>query len=133
MRTATILLVCLLPALACADYEAGLRSYRAKDYVAAFSEWLPLAAQGDVKAEYAIGSLFASGLGVKKDYPEAAKWFRKAAEQGYAAAQNALGSAHQFGRGVPRDEVEATRWYQKAADQGFIGGPEQPWIPLSQR
>lgn len=109
----------LASSLGFADYQAGLKSYEAKNYANAFSEWLPVAAQGDAKAQYRIGLLFATGRGVDKDYTEAAKWYRKAAEQGFALAQNNLGVLYHYGRGVSQDDVEATKWYREAAIRGL--------------
>ena len=119
MRNPVILLL-YFAAIAHADYAAGLRSYQAKDYVNAFSEWLPLAAQGDARSQNAIGSLFASGRGVTQDYSEAMRWYQKAADQGYAPAETAIGSLFLSGRGVTRDYAVAVVWFQKAADQGFV-------------
>ncbi|HVO65659.1 MAG TPA: hypothetical protein VMT12_04165 [Syntrophales bacterium] len=48
------------------------------------------AAQGDAEAQYRLGTLYATGEGVKKDRGEANKWFRRAASQGHAKARESL-------------------------------------------
>ena len=44
------------------------------------------AEQGDAKAQFSLGFMYANGQGVPKDDAEAMKWYRLAADQGYAAA-----------------------------------------------
>ena len=47
--------------------------------------------RGDAAAEYALGTMYVLGRGVRVNEIEGARWYRKAAERGYAAAENALG------------------------------------------
>ncbi len=77
------------------------------------------AAQGDVLAEYDLGTLYADGRGVTKDPGQADLWFRKAANQGYAIAQYRLGRLYDATHGGISDDAQAAAWYQKAADQGL--------------
>ena len=77
-----------------------------------------VAEQGDVLAQYNLGTMYAEGKGVPQDYTQAAHWWRRAAEQGDAGAQVKLGSMYTLGRGVPQDDAEAVRWYRLAAKQG---------------
>lgn len=42
--------------------------------------------QGEKRAQYALGVMYANGLGVETDYVEAEKWYRKAAAQGHEDA-----------------------------------------------
>lgn len=46
--------------------------------------------QGEPQAEYAVGYLYANGLGTAQDLQMAAFWVRKAAMQGYPDAVRAL-------------------------------------------
>jgi len=78
----------------------------------------PLAANGDVKAQYSLGVLYYRGEGVPQDYAESARWYRKAAEQGYADAQYCLGFMYTNGYGVPKNLVEAYKWCTIAAEKG---------------
>ena len=78
---------------------------------------LQSAEQGDPKAQYELGLMYAKGDGVPEDYQEAVKWYRKAAEQGQASAQSKLGGMYYLGQGVPTDYKEAAKWFQLAAEQ----------------
>jgi TPR repeat protein len=66
------LLACA-PTLARADYAAGLQAYDSGDYTTAYLEWLPLAKQGDAKAQHGLALLYETGHGVPtRDDTEAA-------------------------------------------------------------
>ena len=52
--------------------------------------WRKAAEQGDMNAQYALGSLYRYGQGVTQDYAQAAQWYLKAAEQGDTNATTAL-------------------------------------------
>jgi TPR repeat protein len=103
----------------CAPSLAGLD--------ASFERTKELADQGDPRAEfdrgdmYALGDLYAMGVGVPQDYAEAVKWYREDAEQGNANAQFNLGFMYSAGQGVPQDYTEAVKWFREAAEQGHAG------------
>ncbi len=79
----------------------------------------PLAEQGDVAAQFALGSMYSLGQGVPQDTAEAVRWARMAAEQGSAQAQLLLGAMYAEGQGVPQDYAEALKWHRLAAEQGL--------------
>ena len=83
-----------------------------------FEATLKAAEQGDAEAQYDLGRMYLTGIGVPGDKAEAVKWTRKAAEQGHARAQFQLGFAYDLGEGVPEDNTESVKWYRKAAKQG---------------
>jgi TPR repeat protein len=83
-----------------------------------FDETKALAGQGDVRAQYNLGLMYADGDGVPENGAEAVKWYRKAAEQGDADAQYNLGYMYADGLGVPENGAEAVKWFRKAAAQG---------------
>jgi TPR repeat protein len=119
LRTAAFLLCTAVSAPVMAqDFDKGLGAYEAGDYETALQEFLPLAAQGDVTAQFNLGVMYYNGIGVTQDYAEAANWYRKAAEQGNASAQYNLGVMYDNGIGVTQDYAEAVDWYRKAAEQG---------------
>ena len=89
------------------------------DIVKDKSQIIRLARQGDTKAQYDLGVLYATGEGVPEDKVEAVRWFRLAARQGYADAQFNLGVMYDKGEGVSKDDVEVVRWYRMAAEQGY--------------
>ena len=113
------LLLCLSTVLGWAGLEEGIQAYKNGDYATAARELLPLAQQGDARAQFLLGALYAQGHGVPLDYSAAAQWFRRAAEQGHVAAQYNLGVRYHEGRGVPRDPAQAAEWFRRAAQQGF--------------
>lgn len=78
-----------------------------------------LVTQGDEKAQYKLGLLYAHGDGVPQDYAMARQWYEKAAVQGYMKAQHNLGVLYANGQGVPQDYVLARNWFEKAAAQGL--------------
>ena len=102
-----------------ADVEEGIRAYQSGDYPTAVRALLPLAQQGDARAQFLLGALYAQGYSVPQDYGVAAQWFRRAAEQGHVAAQFNLGGQYHEGRGVPHDPGQAAAWFRRAAQQGF--------------
>ena len=77
-----------------------------------------LAEQGDVTAQYKLGTAYEEGSCVHIDNEKAVFWYRKAAEQGNSSAQYSLGRMFDYGCGVPEDKQEAAIWYRKAAEQG---------------
>ena len=93
-------------------------AYDRQDYVLALRLCRPLAEQGDIDAQTAVGNLYYEGWGVEQNYTSAANWFRKAAEQGDATGQFSLGWAYEQGDGVLQDYVLAHMWYNLAAAQG---------------
>lgn len=74
---------------------------------------------GDAKAQFRLGEIYQSGIGVNKNAVEAFKWYLKAAEQGNCVAQNNLGNMYFNGEGIRKNEAEAVKWYMKAVEQGY--------------
>ena len=100
-----------LEAVAVTPLEQGIAAFRRDDTAKAIQILQPLAARGDVQAQYY--------LGLSHEYtPEAAQWFQKAAEQGHARAQYFLYSFYRDGIGVAQDPVQAGHWLRKAAASG---------------
>ena len=102
-----------------ANLDKGIDSMLSGDYAAAFLELLPLAEQGNPKAQTLIGVMFEKGEGRPKDKKKAVRWYKLAAEQGNANAQHNLGYMYQYGTGIRKDYKEAVRWYRLAAEQGY--------------
>ena len=90
MRTATVLLavvVVLVAAPACTDYEAGKEAYDRGDYATALTKFRPLAQQGDARAQYNLGVMYYRGYGVTKDDVLAHLWLNLAAVRGLEPAR----------------------------------------------
>ena len=78
------------PALA-GPFEDGATAYRAGDFATALEHWRPLADRGNAAAQFALGNMYDSGMGVPQDYAQAFAWTRKAADRGFRDAQNKVG------------------------------------------
>ena len=104
---------------AVADYAAGLKAYDGGDFAEALEVWLPLAKEGDAKAQHGVALLYETGRGVPaKDDVEAAKWYAAAALQGIAESQANLALMFAEGRGVGQDYGRAAELWQQAAAKG---------------
>lgn len=113
-----------LPSSAPLSGEEPYAALQRGDFRLAAGLFYPLAEKGDARAQYNLGLLYASGLGVTHDYQAALKWHRMAAKQGHAGAQNELAQMYSRGQGVPQDDVRAYMWYSIAAES-LSGGSKQ--------
>ena len=93
-------------------------SLNAGDYRSAIQLFERLAKQGDVSAQYNLGSIHSRGFGTPKNFKVAAAWLQKAAEQGHSEAQFDLGTLYRRGEGVQKDAQLAMKWWRKSADAG---------------
>ena len=105
------------PNTATGDYEVGITAAQNGDFETALTEFSAAAEQGLDLAQYNLGVLYYSGLGVETDYEKAYEWTKKAAEQGHLAAQFNLGTLYFNGLGTRRNPEEAFQWYSVAAQQ----------------
>lgn len=83
------------------------------------------ASQGNVEAQYQLGSLFEDSQ-LPRDYETAASWYKKAAQHGSAKAQARLGVFYSHGMGVVKNANDAILWTGKAALQG--NADAQYWL-----
>ena len=111
-----VLLSAVMALPAWADFKAGMKAYKKKDYVTAMREFR---SDGKPEANFNIGIMYYKGEGVKQDKKEAADWLRKAAELGYGQAQFILSAMNFTGDGIERNILEGVKWIHKAADNGF--------------
>ena len=118
-RVAFAVLACFLATPSAAqNFYKGMEAYQRADYATARNEWQPLAAQGDKLAQYNLGVIYESGLGVPVDKSQALLWYRKSAKQGFALAQNNLGRMFYAGDAVVPDYARAATYFLKSAAQG---------------
>jgi uncharacterized protein len=108
-----LVLVAAGPAAA-GPLQSGIAAYNAHDYPAAARLLLPLAEQGNAKAQAYVGLMYANGRGLVQNYIAAARWYRRASEQGIGVAQFMLGLMYDKGHGVPQDFVIAYMWLNLA-------------------
>jgi len=102
-----------------ADIQSAVDAYKAKDFSAAFEKALPLAEQGNARAQNLLANIYILGTkDIPKDYEKSWEWNEKAVSQGYAGAMNTRGYLHELGYGVEKDDkkAEAFEWYLKAAE-----------------
>lgn len=116
--TVTLFLI-LTSQLCLADFKKGGDAYKNGDFKTAAEEFLKDAQNGDHRAMYALGSMYAAGHGVEQDYKEAYKWFSRAAKYGRPDAQYKLGVMYDEGVGVEQDYNKAGKYYSKAAKRGY--------------
>lgn len=100
------------------QFEDGLAAYNRQDFKVVVTLWRAAGDQGDVNAQYHLGTMYLDGRGVKQDYAEAMKWLHMAADRGQAGAQNRIGVMYRDGLGVEPDDVEAYMWFSLAAAGG---------------
>jgi TPR repeat protein len=112
---------CSLATANAAPMDDADAAYQRGDYAQTLNILRPLAAQGNVRAQYNIGVMYRDGNGVTRNYQEALKWYRLAADQGHVGAQYNIGHLYDAGQGVTQSYQEALKWYRLAADQGNAG------------
>lgn len=110
--------------------KAGLAAYAAADYGKAASLLLEAAEAGQPEAQFLLGQIYKSGLGLPKlpqDYYRALHWYGKAADQSHTEAQVKLGLLYAMEFNVFHfyDDV-VNRLYLQAADKG--NAEAQFWI-----
>ena len=102
------------------QYDLGYQAYENNEFWLALSFWLPLAQQGVLNAQMAVGGLYHGGHDmIPTDYTKSRHWFIKAAERGAAEAQYMLGEMYMYGHGVPQDNIEADKWLRRSAEQEY--------------
>lgn len=87
----------------------GVDAYRNGAYTNAMDVFLDMAEKGDPRGMYAVGSMYASGTGVKQDLHNAYQWLHKAALYNRWDAQYKTGLMHYQGLGVEQDYKKAAR------------------------
>ena len=65
-----------------ADFLTGWDANEKKDFSTVLKEWVSLAEQGYVDAQYNLGVLYDHGEEIPQDYNAALKWYNLATEQG---------------------------------------------------
>lgn len=96
--------------------ESGLDSARHGDFAAAARNLEPLAMEGSAQAQFNLGLLYHSGMGVGRDEARAVQLYHAAAEQGYALAQEYLAAGYAEGWfGLPKDPAKAKHWSDLAS------------------
>ena len=108
------------------EYEHGATAYNHGEFATAKRLWLPLAEQGDARAQLGLALMYFLGQGVQVNMAAALDWCQKAADHGLVAAQYELGQIYEHPwRPELQDFAEAAKWYEKAADQGYADAQDE--------
>ncbi len=118
----------LIAGVARADFAAGWGSYAKADFFGAARVWLPLAQDGDTRAQYALAILLLRGRGFDRNAAGAAILLAPAAAAGHPESADALDSIYQDGDGLRADRTEALRLYRVAADAGYAPAQNNPGL-----
>ena len=110
----TVVATAVVPAARADAFANGSRAYAAQKYVLSADIFLPLAEQGDARAQTYLGVMYLRGQGVPQNFRVAAYWLHLAAEAGLPAAQYFLGLMYDKGQGVAQDFVLAHAWLNLA-------------------
>ncbi|HZP20759.1 MAG TPA: hypothetical protein VFB16_11200 [Bauldia sp.] len=91
--------------------ENGMDAWRRADFETAMRLLAPLAEQGNAKAEYMVGLMYANAQGRPEDVQKGNVWFEKAAAHGIVDARYSLCQNYAVGGvGTPVDSARAYTW-----------------------
>ena len=116
--TAAAVLIVLLAVPARAGFEEGEAAFAEGDYDKAYNEWMPLAKEGDARAQWGVAHLHLLGLGVIQDVEVGARWAEKSANQGYVEGLSLLAALYERGVGVTKDWAKSIQLRKRAAETG---------------
>jgi len=107
------------------EFDSAARALKTGDYAVALPKLKSLASLGDGRAQYVLGSMYATGVGVDKNDTEAIRLFRKASVGTHgetdpaAPAELAVAKNYAEGtEGVKPDPAESQKWLRRAAEGG---------------
>ena len=95
---------------ASSEAEIPVKEYNINE---GFTQLQASARNGDVLAQFSLGSKYQEGNGVEQSESQAAEWYIKAAQQGHVEAQYRLGKSL-----IKQSKPGAMKWLCRAADQG---------------
>jgi len=89
-----------------------------EDWQQAFATYTQLAKQGNAKAQFNLGCMFARGDIMERDMSKAFEWFQKAANNGDSRAHYNLAKMYEQGEFVLPDEVKVKEHLARAIELG---------------
>ena len=101
------------------DLQEGIDAIHRNDFETAYKLLMPLAEQGDAKAQHNLGIVYFNN---GNDFKEAVKWWKLSADQDNADSQYTLGRMHLMGFGVIQDYVQAHKWFNVSGANGDEDG-----------
>jgi TPR repeat protein len=99
-------------------YESQFNGLGALDEAGILRHYELAAEQNYPLAPYALGNMYAQGLGVTANHYTAFAWFKKSADLGDESAHYVLGLMYQEGDATPVDERQAVVHFRAAAEKG---------------
>jgi TPR repeat protein len=102
-----------------ASLQDGFVAYKQGDVEVAQKNWLPLAIQGDVRAQFFLSELFEKMSQSSTDKNNAKRWLTASANNGFVPAQFNLGNNYHKGKYGSVNNKMAEHWWSQAAVQGF--------------
>lgn len=109
-----------LTAAGAALRDKGVEQFKAREDVAAFQSWLPLAEAGHPESQFNLGVMLQMGGSVPEDVPAALRWLELAIEGGYAPAHCKQGDLLLSQRDDPLHRQRAFAAYLKGATLGEV-------------
>ncbi|MCP3669968.1 MAG: hypothetical protein GY814_05965 [Gammaproteobacteria bacterium] len=100
--------------------EDGFVAFKQGDKELAYKNWLPLAIQGDVRAQFFLSVLYEQWAGGAEDRKNAKRWLTASANNGFVPARFNLGNNYHLGKYGRVNNKMAAHWWQQAAIQGFV-------------
>jgi TPR repeat protein len=111
--------ILLVSSLFAGEFDKAMEAYKKGSFIEALNGFYILAKNGDAKAQFNVGLMYANGQGGQKDIRKAMSWYEKAAQQDLASAQYNLATLYQAaGELDPHAYKKAAYWYEKAANNG---------------
>ena len=116
-----IVFIFALAGLLADDFNQALEDYNKGAYIKALNTFYTLAKEGDAKAQYNVGLMYANGKGTTKDLAKAQQWYEKAASQGNGPAQYNLAQLYHVAAQSDAHAYEKAKyWYEKAVESGIM-------------
>ncbi len=75
---------------------------------------------GSSIAQFSLGEMYRSGIGVKQDIKKSNELITQAAQNGHAEAQFLLFSLYRKGVDLPKNEKIALQWLERAVEQDYL-------------
>ena len=107
------------PSAAASDFFDGYEAFQRGDYDEARAIWSELAYDGDVDAQFNLGTLYENGFGVEEDAEQAARWYRAAAARRVDLARLALARLQRTGALEPEPDEDQIKLLETAARRGL--------------
>lgn len=117
-RIILLIMLCFTEAIS-ASSDVGFSAFESEDYKTAFEKLLPIAKEGNMRAQSSIGFMYYNGLGVSENKSKSAEYYEKAANQGDLLSMYLLANMYERGNGVVVNYEKAAQLIKGAANGGL--------------